>query len=148
MLDAPQGVTHLNRIAHAVLILENDVKTGDDIAYQILSAESDGETGESSDRGNRCDIDAEFLDGRDQGYGPHHFVSGAVNHPSKDAGLLLAGLRGARLRGGGLDDQVGNETEQVVQDERDEKDADEADEIGYREIGHVGWETRHKLVGG
>src|ERR1700758_5193274 len=105
MLDAPQGVTHLNRIAHAVLILENDIKTGDDIAYQILSAESDGEAGESSDRDNRHDIDAKFLDRRDQGHGPHHFISGAVNEPSKRAGLLLAGLLGASLRGGGLDDQ-------------------------------------------
>src|SRR5215472_4422062 len=92
MLDAPQGVTDLNRVAHGILILEDDVKPGDDVTHQILRSEANREARESSDRGDRRDVDAEFLNRGDQGHGPDHFIAGAVDQPRERPGLLLAGL--------------------------------------------------------
>src|SRR3974377_238928 len=128
MLDAPQGVTDLNRVADPVLILEDDVKSGDDVAHQILRSEANREACESSDRRNRCDVDAELLNRSDQSDGPDHFVPGAVKHPPKRAGFLFRSLRCTSLRRGGLDDEVGDEVQEPIQNNRNEKDADEVEQ--------------------
>src|SRR6516162_8483837 len=144
MLDTPQGVTDLNRVAHGILILEDDVKPGDDVTHQILRSEANREARESRDRGDRRNIDAEFLNRSDQGHGPDYFIAGAVDIPRERPGLLLAGLRRASWRRGGSDDQVGDEMQEPIQKDRDEKDADEVEQIGNGEIGQIGWEARHK----
>src|SRR6516165_9410404 len=105
MLDAPQGVTDLNCVADPVLILEDDVKPGDDVAHQILRSEANREACESSDRRNRCDVDAELLNRSEQSDGPDDFISGAINLPRKRAGLLFSSLPRTSLRRGGLDDE-------------------------------------------
>jgi len=52
--------------------------------------------------------------------------------------LLFSSLRGASLRRGGLDDEVGDELQEPIQNNRDEKDADEVEQIGNGEIGYIG----------
>src|SRR3974377_1376997 len=148
MLNTPQGVTHLNGVTHGVLILEDDVKTGDDIAHQILRSEADGKARESGDRGAGRKSAAKFLNSGDKSHAPDHFIAGTVNASCERAGLLFAGLCRASLRGGGLDEEIACEMQEAVQNDCDEKNADKVEQIGNREIGYKGKEARHKLVAG
>jgi|SRR6516164_4414027 hypothetical protein len=138
MLNTPQGVTDLNRVAHSILIFKDDVETPDNIAYEILGAEADSKAPESRDDGNGQHIHAEFVDGGEQGHGPHHCAARTVSHSRERASLLLTRLRGTRLRRSRFDNTVRDRVQQAVQDDCDEKDTDEVEEIRNCEIGYIG----------
>ena len=110
MFDATDGVGHVDGISHDILIFKDNVEAGDDVADQILRAESDGEAGEPGKSGNRSDIDAELLGSSEERDGPDNFAAGTENNACQSARLLLASLGRARLRGRGLDHQIGDDT--------------------------------------
>jgi len=51
-LNPSDNLTDLNGVSHDVLIFEDDVKAGDDIANQILCAKADGQAGEPRKSGD------------------------------------------------------------------------------------------------
>lgn len=138
MLDAADGITDLDGVADAVLIFEDDVEAGNDVADKILCAKADGEAGESSDRGDRSDVDAEFLRGHKERENPDDLAGSAIDSRGKGAGLLFAGLRGACLRTGRLDDQFCEELEQTIDKQRDDDDAEQVQEIRNRQRRYFG----------
>ena len=129
MLDAAERVCDLDGVSHDVLIFEDNIEAGDDVANQILRAETNGQAGESGKRGNGCDVDAEFLRGGEQRDGPDDFAPGAEYDSSERARLLLAGLRGACLGCGRLYNQLRGDTQKPVEEQGDKKD-DGGDETG------------------
>src|ERR1700730_4728641 len=95
VLNAPDAVSDLNSVADDVLILQHNVKTGDDVAYQILRAKTDCEAGESGERGHGSNVDAKLRHARQNCHGPHDFAASAVQHSRDSARLLLAAQRDA-----------------------------------------------------
>src|ERR1700690_1842509 len=102
MLDAANGLTDLDGIADGVLVFEDDVETGDDVADEVLRAETDGEADKAGKRGDRGDVDAKLTGSGEQSHGPDDLASRAVDHAGKRARLLLASLGSASLRGSRL----------------------------------------------
>ena len=115
MLDAALRVANLDGIANDELVLEDDVKAGDDVTDEILSAKAKGKGGQAGERGNGKDVDANLLRGGQQRHGPDNLATRAVNYPGKRAGLLFSRLCGTGLCGGWLDDQVGSGVQEPVQ---------------------------------
>jgi len=60
MLDFPDRVSDLDRVTDAELIFKHDIKAGDNVAYQILCAETQRHARQTGNRRDRRDIDAEF----------------------------------------------------------------------------------------
>jgi len=129
MLDTPDSVGDLNRVAEAVLILEDDVETGNDVTDEVLGTETDGEAGEPGDGGDGSDVNAELLRGDEESQSPDNFAAGTVDDGGESARLLLAGQGGFALRAGGLDDEFGEQLEQVVDEECDDENAEQVEKI-------------------
>ena len=115
----------------AVLVFQDNVEAGDDVAHQVLRAEADGQAGQPGKRGDGRDVDAKFLRRRQQRQRPDDFAAAAVNHAGQRARLLFPGLRRARLRGSRFDDQLGDQPQQPVDEQRRNKDAEQM-ETGLR----------------
>jgi len=129
MLDTANGVSDLDGVAEAVLILEDDVETGNDVADEILRTETDGEAGESGDGGDGSDVNPELLRGDKESQNPDNFAAGAVDHGGESTRLLLAGLGGFALRAGGLDDEFGDQLEQMIDEQSDDENTEQVEKI-------------------
>ena len=130
MLDAARGVADLNRIADGVLVFEDDVKTGDHVADEILRAETHGDARESGERERRGGIDAEQVERRNQRDRPNHFAYSAVEYAGKCARLLFADLCRPRLAARGLDNQLGDDFQKPVDQQREKNDAEKMERRG------------------
>src|ERR1700693_4394298 len=60
VFDASDGVGDLDGVAHDVLIFEDDVKTGDEVADKILGAKTYCQAGQAGKRSDGGYIDAEL----------------------------------------------------------------------------------------
>lgn len=129
MLDAADGIGDLDGVANAVLVFQDDVEAGDDVANQILRAKPDRQAGESGDGGDRSDVQAELLRGGEQRKGPNDFAGAAVNNCRERAGLLFACLSGFTLRGGWFDDELGNEFQKAVDEQSAANDDEQMQKI-------------------
>src|SRR5208283_2201006 len=63
MFDAALRFGDLNGIANDKLVLEDDVKAGDDVPDEILGAKANGQGGEACEGGHGKDVNADFLRG-------------------------------------------------------------------------------------
>jgi len=129
MLDAADSVSDLDGVADTVLILKDDIETGNDVANEVLRAKTDGEAGEPGHGSDGSDIDAELLRGDEESESPDNFAAGAVDDGGEGASLLLAGLGRFALRTGGLDDELGQELQEMIDKQCDDKDAEQMKEI-------------------
>ena len=129
MLDAADGLSDLDGVADAVLVFEDDVKARNDVTDQILCAKSDGEAGETGNGSDGSNVDAEFLSSGEDGESPDGFAGAAVDDGRQRARLLFAGLSGFALRAGRLDDELGDEPEKAVDEQRSDNDGDQVQEI-------------------
>src|SRR5215475_395783 len=133
MLDTANGIGDLDGIADGVLVFEDDVETGDDVADEVLRSEAEGQAGKSSDSSDRGDVDPEFLGDHEERKRPNDFAGPAVDDGGECASLLLAGLSGFALGTGGFDDQLGDQLEQMVDEQRDDDDAKKMEKIRDRQ---------------
>jgi hypothetical protein len=147
MLDASGGVTDLNRIADGVLVFKDNVKTGDDVAHEILRAETNGYAGKSGDGKSRHRVNPDFFHGGQERNGPNDFARRAVQHVGERARLLLAHLRGAAGRGRALDEQPGHRPQKPVNEQRDEEYDEEVESSREREFRPVNGKTGHRFFG-
>ncbi len=147
MLDTPGNVSKLDCIANRVLVLEDDIKTGDQIADEVLRAKADGDAGEAGEGEGGHRVNAYFFHGREQGDNPNNLAQCAVEDTGEGAGLLFANLRRAALCGGRLDDQPGYYAEKAVDEQRDKEDGYEVENAGQPEFRPVNGKTGHRFFG-
>jgi len=135
---------NLDGIADDELVLEDDVKAGDDVPDEILCAQANGQSGEACERGHGENVNADFLRGCQQRHHPDNLARRAVENPGERARLLLSRLSSAGWRRSRLDDQLAGDAQQMVDDEGDDKDEDEVHQMSKREFGKMRQETGHK----
>ncbi len=114
VLHPPGVVGDLNGVAHNVLVFEHDVEARDHIANERLRSEAHSEAGETRKSYRRCDIDIEFVQGRQQRHDPDNLAPRAIKDSRQRARLLFAQLRRAALSCRLLDNQIGYRAQQAV----------------------------------
>lgn len=125
VLDPANSLADLNGVPHNELIFENDIESGDDVADEILRAETQGQAGKTCESGDRYHIDAKLGEGGEDGRSPDDFAAGAVEDARDRTGLLFAALRDARLRGGRPHREFGKHAEEAVENQGDDKNHQE-----------------------
>jgi len=77
MLNTPDSVANLNGVADNILILEDDVKAGNEIAEEVLRAKTDCQAGHPCKRSGWQGADPEFWERRQNGHGPDNLAARA-----------------------------------------------------------------------
>jgi hypothetical protein len=147
VFNTPRDVSNLDGIAYCELIFENDIESSDHVANEILRAKTNSDAGKACKRQGGRWVDANLVHGSEQGDKPNDLASRAVKHPCERARLLLANLSSAAQRGGRLYDQLGQNAEKAVNEQRNKKYGYEFKDGAYRDFGPVDRETGHRFFG-
>jgi len=130
MFNAAVRIANLDCVSDHVLIFEDDVETRDNVADKILRAESDGDTGEAREREGRSGVDAEKIESCDERDNPDDFAERAVENAGQSYGLLFAYLRRARLICRRLDNELGQNFEETIDEQREQNNAEKMERCG------------------
>src|SRR5215813_5793756 len=130
MFDAAVCIADLDCVSDDVLIFENDVKAGDDVADEILRTESDSYAGESGEGECWSGVDTEKIERGDECDDPDNFAESTVKDTCESRGLLLADLRGARLVCRRLNDELGQYLEEAVDEQSEQNNSEKMESSG------------------
>ena len=148
VLDAAGGLSDADNIAHNVLILYDDKKSGDQVAHQILRAEADGEAREASQGRQGRHVIAKFAQRHENRQSRNDGETRAVKDSCNCSRLLLAHARGtAGIIGGRLvNNALHDRFQQARQDKSQQKDTGQAETPPPCNFYPLGKEISHTIA--